>query len=99
VVREWGSRARQVTPGHLGTYFNEHPGSIPTKKQHLAAVRGLFDALVLRHAAIPNLAASVRLERYQVVEGKTPEITVAQACTMTTGTSLRWGRAGRHRSV
>jgi integrase/recombinase XerD len=77
-----GLELRQVTPGHLGAYFNEHPGSIPTKKQHLAAVRGLFDALVLRHAAVLNPAASVRLERYQVIEGKTPEITVAQARTL-----------------
>ena len=32
-----------------------------------------------RHAILLNPALSVRGERYQVVEGKTPEITVAQA--------------------
>ena len=74
-----GIELRQVTPGHLGAYFNDHPGSIPTKKQHLAAIRGLYDTLVLRHVAVLNPAASVRLERYQVIEGKTPEISVAQA--------------------
>lgn len=68
-----------VTPGIVGDYFDQHPNSIPTKKQHLAAIRGLFHTLVLRHVVVLNPAASVRLERYQVVEGKTPEITVAQA--------------------
>ena len=69
----------RVTPGVVGDYFDQHAGSIPTKKQHLAAIRGLFDKLVLRHAVVLNPAASIRLERYQVIEGKTPEITVEQA--------------------
>ncbi len=81
---EQGLELSRVTPGHLGDYFAQHPGTIPTKKQHLAAVRGLFDALVLRHAVVLNPAASLRLERYQVIEGKTPEITVEQARTLLT---------------
>jgi len=68
-----------ITPSLLGQYFAQHPGSIPTKKQHLAAIRRLFDRLVIRHVLILNPAASVRTERYQVVEGKTPEITVERA--------------------
>jgi site-specific recombinase XerD len=58
---------------------DELPGAVPTKKQHLAALRHFFDLLVVRHAVILNPAASVRGERYQVVEGKTPEISVGQA--------------------
>jgi site-specific recombinase XerD len=68
-----------VTPGVVGQYFNQHPGGPATKKQHLAAVRKLFDTLVLRHAMIFNPALSVHTERYQVIEGKTPEISVPQA--------------------
>ena len=68
-----------ITPGMVGQYFNEHPGGPATKKQHLAAVRKLFDKLVVRHAVILNPALSVRTERYQVIEGKTPEIGVEQA--------------------
>ena len=45
-------------------------------------MRHFFDGLVVRHAIILNPALSVRGERYQVVEGKTPEITVAQARTL-----------------
>lgn len=68
----------QVTPGLVGEYFDGHAGSIPTKKLHLAAIRSLFDLLVTRHVVILNPALSVRGERYQVVEGKTPEFTVEQ---------------------
>ena len=60
----------------------EHTGSPSTKKQQLAALRHFFDGLVLRHAIMLNPAASVRGERYQVIEGKTPEITVEQARTL-----------------
>jgi integrase/recombinase XerD len=44
----------------------------------LAALRHFFDQLAIRHVVILNPAASVRTERYQVLEGKTPEITVKQ---------------------
>src|SRR4051812_35420774 len=56
---ERGLDLPRVTPGHLGDYFGEHTATIPTKKQHLAAIRGLFDALVLRHAVVLNPAASI----------------------------------------
>ncbi len=69
---------RQITPGWLGTYYDELHSSIPTKKQHLSALRCFFDRLVLRHAVPLNPASSVRGERYQLAEGKTPEITVDQ---------------------
>jgi site-specific recombinase XerD len=69
---------RQITPGLVGTYYDELAASIPTKKQHLSALRCFFDRLVLRHAVLLNPAASVRGERYRLTEGKTPEITVDQ---------------------
>ncbi len=77
-----GATLQQVTPGLVGRYLDRHPGGIPTRKQHLAALRGFFDMLVLRHVVVLNPAASVRAERYQVEEGKTPEITAAQARTL-----------------
>lgn len=55
------------------------PLAPPTRKLHLAALRRFFDQLVLRHVVILNPALSVRGERYQVVEGRTPEITIQQA--------------------
>ncbi len=51
----------------------------PTKKLRPAVLRKFFDVLVVRHVVILNPAASVRAERYAVVEGKTPEISAKQA--------------------
>jgi site-specific recombinase XerD len=42
-------------------------------------MRHFFDSLVTRHVIVLNPAASVRGERLQVIEGKTPEITIKQA--------------------
>jgi site-specific recombinase XerD len=69
----------RLTPGQVGHYLDGLPYTVPTKKQHLAALRGFFDAMVRRHVMILNPASSVRAERYTVVEGKTPEIAVEQA--------------------
>lgn len=46
--------------------------SAPTVKQHLAAIRHLFDYLVTGHILPFNPAAAVRGPRYSVKEGKTP---------------------------
>src|SRR5579871_702571 len=77
-----GLELNRITPRDVGLYLdglrNENT-SVATRKQHLAALRHFFDVLVTRHAMILNPALSVRGERYQVVEGKTPEITVKGA--------------------
>src|SRR5687768_7863434 len=73
---------KQISPKMVRSYLDglkKAELSVATRKQHLAALRHFFDTLVTRHAVIINPAASVRGERYQVVEGKTPEITVADA--------------------
>ena len=69
----------QVTPGMIGEYFDNLKGSVPTKKLALAAIRRFFGAMVQRHVMVLNPAATVRGERYSVVEGKTPEISPEQA--------------------
>jgi len=70
---------QQITPALVGRYVQHDTRSIPTKKLELAALRRFFDILVSRHAIMLNPAASVRGERYHVIEGKTPEITKKQA--------------------
>ncbi len=57
-------------------------GSAAKRNQHLAALRGFFDRLVQRHVVILNPAASVKGVKEQVIEGKTPEITLEQARTL-----------------
>jgi hypothetical protein len=34
---------------HVAAYIEQHPGSPQTIKQHLAAIKMLFDYLVIRH--------------------------------------------------
>ena len=70
---------RQISPAHVGLYLDSLIVSIASKKQVLAGLRHFFDGLVTRHAIALNPALSVRTERYSVLEGKTPEITVKQA--------------------
>lgn len=71
-----------VTPGMVGQYLVSLGGSAAKRNLHLSALRGFFDRLVNRHVVILNPAASVRGVKEQVIEGKTPEITVDQARTL-----------------
>lgn len=68
-----------VSPRDVGSYLDEQDYAPATKKMHLSAIRHFFDTLVTRHVVVLNPAHSVRGERLNVVEGKTPEITVPQA--------------------
>ena len=79
LVPESRLELHQIAPKHVGQYLDELPYAAATKKVHLSALRHFFDELVVRHAVVLNPAASVRGERYQVIEGKTPEISVKQA--------------------
>ena len=74
-----GLELHQVTPGLAGRFLDELPGGAPTKIQALAALRHFFDVLVARHAAVLNPFQSVRGVRHPFGEGRTPEVTVAQA--------------------
>ena len=70
-----------IAPWDVGKYIGElaKTTSIATRNQHLSALRHFFDGMVTRHAIVLNPALSVRGERYPAIEGRTPEISVAQA--------------------
>ena len=68
-----------VTPGLAGRFLRDLPVSAATKNQALAALRHFFDALVTRHAVMLNPFHSVRGIQHQVIDGKTPEISLSQA--------------------
>ena len=80
-----GLELHTIAPAAVGQYIRElqtrsaTPASKPTRKLHLAAIRQLFDRLVVRHVVILNPAASVRGPRHAVAEGKTPAISPQQA--------------------
>ncbi len=89
----------KITPGMVGQYLDELTVGIPSKKLHLAAIRGLLDVLVQRHVIVLNPALSVRAPRYSAVEGKTPEITVEQCRQLLASIQLRTPLDYRDRAI
>jgi site-specific recombinase XerD len=71
----------QVQPFHVAAFIKELQGqfSPPTVKQHLAALRMLFDWLVIGHIIDTNPAHAVRGPRYVVTKGKTPVLAADEA--------------------
>ena len=68
----------RIMAGDVGRYLLQLSGGAAKKKGTLAALRKYFRLLVERHICIVNPAAEAETERYDVVEGKTPEITDKQ---------------------
>ena len=68
-----------VSPLHVAAYIRTHPGSVPTVKQHLAAIRVLCDWLVVSQVLRVNPAAAVRGPKHVVTKGATPVLTPAEA--------------------
>jgi integrase/recombinase XerD len=63
-------------------YIESHTGAAPTVKQHLAAIRMLFDFLVTGQIVPMNPASSVRGPKHVVRRGKTPVLKADQARTL-----------------
>ena len=61
-----------IAPLHVAAYIRTHPGSVPTVKQHLAAIRVLCDWLVVSQVLPVNPAAAVRGPKHVVTKGATP---------------------------
>ena len=66
---------------HVAAFIKDLQGQVspPTVKQHLAAVRMLFDWLVTGHVLEVNPAHAVRGPKYVVKKGKTPVLTIDEA--------------------
>jgi site-specific recombinase XerD len=67
-----GLELTTVRPFHVAAWIEDFPGSKPTVKQKLAAVRMLYDFLVVRQITPSNPAHAVRGPKYVVKKGKTP---------------------------
>jgi site-specific recombinase XerD len=69
---------------HVAAFIKELQGqfSSPTVKQHLAALRMLFDWLVTGHIIEVNPAHAVRGPKYVVKKGKTPVLNADEARTL-----------------
>ena len=74
-----GLGLRAIAPLHVAAYIRTHPGSVPTVKQHLAAIRALCDWLVVHQVLPVNPAAAVRGPKHVVTKGATPVLSPAEA--------------------
>src|SRR3984893_13741165 len=74
-------RLDSVQPFHVAAFVKDLQAkfSPPTVKQHLAAIRMLFDWLVTGHVIDVNPAHAVRGPKYVVKKGKTPILNVDEA--------------------
>jgi site-specific recombinase XerD len=68
-----------IEPIVVAAYLKQHSGSKPTVKQHLAAIRMLFDWLVVGQVLPINPAHAVRGPKHVVKKGKTPVLTAGEA--------------------
>jgi site-specific recombinase XerD len=70
-----------IEPLHVATYIEalQERMAKPTVKQHLAAIRMLFDWLVTGGILASNPATSVRGPKHVIKRGKTPVLTTDQA--------------------
>jgi integrase/recombinase XerD len=62
----------RVKPYHFGLWLKRHPGSVATQRQHLAAVRLLFDHLLEKGVVELNPAARARPPRLERETSHTP---------------------------
>ena len=71
----------ELQPIYLAAYIKELQTrlAVPSVKQHLAAIRMLFDYLVVGQVLPFNPAASVRGPKYAVTKGKTPVLSSGEA--------------------
>lgn len=74
-----GLSLERLEPVIVAAYIEQHPGAAPTVKQHLAAIRMLFDWMVLGQIVPHNPAASVRGPKHVVKRGKTLVMSSADA--------------------
>jgi site-specific recombinase XerD len=70
-----------IEPLHVAAYIEQMTARLakPSVKQHLAAIRMLFDWLVVGQVVATNPAAPVRGPKYTVRKGKTPVLAQAEA--------------------
>jgi site-specific recombinase XerD len=71
----------EIEPVHVGTYIEalQATAAKPTVKLHLAAIRMLFDWLVVGQILAVNPAHAVRGPKHVVRRGKTPVLTEEEA--------------------
>ena len=76
---------REVQPLHVAAYIESLRIAPPSIKLHLAALRMLFDWLVVGQVMPTNPASSVRGPRYTVKQGRTPILSAEEVRALIDG--------------
>jgi integrase/recombinase XerD len=84
---------------HVGAWLDQHPGSKSTQRQHLAAVRLLFDHLMMRGAVEYNPAARARPPRLVRESSHTPVFEEAEIATFLDSINLNSLKGIRDRAI
>jgi integrase/recombinase XerD len=81
---EYGWTLEQLEPIHVAAYIELLGANFaaPSTKQHLAAIRALFDFLVTGQVVRFNPAAAVRGPKYSIKRGRTPVLSCDEARTL-----------------
>lgn len=76
----WQRPLHDITSVHIAAYVEELSNQVspPTVKQHLAAIRMLFDWLILGQIMPSNPASAVRGPKHVVKKGKTPVLSAPE---------------------
>jgi len=83
---------------HVAAYIKSMGGGFekPSIKQHLAAIRMLFDWLIVGHVVGLNPAAAVRGPKHVVKKGKTPALDDPSICMCMWAGVITVSDPGRH---
>jgi site-specific recombinase XerD len=95
----FGLSLETIRPVHVAAYIEQHPGSKPSVKQALAAIRMLFDWLVVGQVVPANPAAAVRGPRFVAKQGKTPVLGAEEARTLLDGIDISTAAGLRDRAL
>src|SRR6202049_739693 len=82
------SESESVKAYHVGAWLDQHPGSRSTQRQHLAAVRLLFDSLMMRGVVEYNPAARAKPPRLVRESSHTPVFEEAEIVAFLDSISL-----------
>jgi integrase/recombinase XerD len=84
---------------HVGAWLDQHPGSRSTQRQHLAAVRLLFDSLMMRRVVEYNPAARAKPPRLVRESSHTPVFEEAEIVAFLDSISLESLRDVRDKAI
>lgn len=73
-----GLQLDSMTPAHIGLYVENYPGSIPTRLQHLSAIKSFYNHMQSENLVSHNPAHIVKGPAFSRIEGATPALDIRE---------------------